>query len=155
MSHSIDSALQVAQEIVERQVRDAQGFPSVGDFLEIMRNFEGEEFDVPRAANSDSDGFLFEYGRASWFAEPTFVLSCTRQLELVDASGEHEAYSQVLFEYRYRLDAELENLQHSLWWFRDNGTLFTEWIEAVRRDQIWRILQNRNPTAFEVTQEWV
>lgn len=67
------------------------------------------EFEVPEGP--DADGYPFQYGKANWFAEPTFALGIVRQLEVIDLAGDHESYVQVKFELRYTLDDDLESIE--------------------------------------------
>ncbi|MFD9195640.1 hypothetical protein ACFWCA_46480 [Streptomyces phaeochromogenes] len=151
MRRSIDSALGVAQGIVD-QIGSIRGIPTAGEVMSAVHRFEQVEFDVPNSA--DSDGFLFQYGEVNWFPEPTFVVGFVRQMELVDAEGNHEGYSQVQLEYRYKVDADLRSLEESnSWWFRCGGISFEEWLESVRQDPIWRVIQEKIPLEFDVSQE--
>ncbi|WEH15703.1 hypothetical protein [Streptomyces sp. VNUA24] len=139
------------QDIVD-QVGSSREVPTIEEVVAAVLNFERIEFDVPSGA--DSDGFLFQYGEVNWFAEPTFTVGFVRQMEIVDAEGEHEGYSQVQLEYRYRADADLQSLQsHNSWWFREGGTSFDEWLESVKRDPVWGIVRDKAPSGFDVSQE--
>ncbi|MFD7334892.1 hypothetical protein ACFV98_02665 [Streptomyces violascens] len=151
MRRSVDSALGVVRGIVD-QVGSGQEVPDVEELVAVVRGFWRIAFDVPDGA--DSDGFLFQYGKVNWFPEPTFVLGFMRQLEIVDADGEHEAYSQVQLEYRYRVDSDLDSIQgHNSWWFPESQIPFDEWLESVKRDPIWRIVRGKVPATFDVSQE--
>ncbi|MCF1599423.1 hypothetical protein [Streptomyces muensis] len=128
--------------------------PEVTDLAEVVRRFEGVEFDVP--AEGDTDGFLFEYCCVNWLSEPTFVLGFTRQLGLVGDEGSVDAYVQIQFDYRYPCDSELSRLKSSnTWWFRADGTSFAEWLDAALRDPVWDAVRQRNPIAFDVTEDFV
>ena len=128
--------------------------PEVPDVAEAVRRFEGVEFDVP--AEGDTDGFLFQYGYANWFSEPTFVLGFTRQLALVGKEGPVDEYVQVDFEYRYRHDAELSRLESpDSWWFRGDGTSFADWLGAALRDPVWEVVREKRPIGFAVTEDFV
>ncbi|GAA4727019.1 hypothetical protein APR04_005252 [Promicromonospora umidemergens] len=151
MRQPIDSALSVAQGIVD-QLGSRRGFPTAEQVISVVHTFERIEFDVPSSA--DSDGFLFQYGEVNWFSEPVFAVGFVRQMELVDDEEDHEGYSQVQFEFRYRADADLRSLEsRSSWWFRDSGALFEEWIESVKRDPIWGVIREKIPLEFDVSQE--
>ncbi|QHA07887.1 hypothetical protein GQF42_35460 [Streptomyces broussonetiae] len=151
MRRSIDSALGVVEGIVDQAV-PGQDVPSVEELFTVIRDFERIEFDVPDRA--DSDGFLFQYGQVNWFPDPTFVVGFVRQLEIVDAGGEHEAYSQVQLEFRYRVDADLDPIQsHSSWWFAESQGPFDGWLEAVKQNPVWRAIRGKVPAAFDVSQE--
>ncbi|WP_159025289.1 hypothetical protein [Streptomyces pluripotens] len=151
MRRSINSALGVVQDILD-QARSGQVVPTVEELFTAIRDFELIEFDVPD--RTDSDGFLFQYGQVNWFPDPTFVVSFVRQLELVDADGEHEAYSQVQLEYRYRVDSDLDSIQsHSSWWFAEGQGPFGGWLESVKQDPVWRVVRGKVPMAFDVSQE--
>ena len=118
----------------------------------MIRNFERIRFDVP--ANTDSDGFLFQYGEVNWFAEPIFTVGLVRQMEVVDAEGEREGYSQVQLEYRYQVDADLRSLKsRTSWWFREGGMSFGEWMESVERDLVWGVVRGKVPVEFDISQE--
>jgi hypothetical protein len=121
---------------------------------QLARRFAAVEFDLPE--DQDADGFLFQYGRVNWFPEPTFVLNMVRQLEVVDTDGEHEFYSQVRFEYRYPLDAELEAAgSHSERFFPGDGPSFESWLDSVLRSPIGGLLGGRNPREFLVSEDQV
>jgi hypothetical protein len=153
MRRPIDSALQVLQGIVE-QVGSSQEILNFEGLLAAVRRFEKIEFDVQ--ADPESDGFLFQYGEVNWFAEPTFTVGFVRQMEIVDAEGDHEGFLQIQLEYRYRTDADLRSIQgRNSWWFRGEGTSFAEWLESVERDPIWGIVRDRVPVELDVSQELV
>ncbi|WP_432065285.1 hypothetical protein [Streptomyces sp. C10-9-1] len=121
--------------------------------MTAVRSFAQIDFDVP--TGPDSDGFLFQYGEVNWFSEPTFTVGFVRQMEFVDAEGEHEGYSQVQLEYRYPVDADLRSLEsHSSWWFREGGMPFEEWLESVERDPVWQVVREKNPVGFDISQEF-
>ncbi|BCJ59919.1 hypothetical protein [Micromonospora endophytica] len=151
MSRPIDSALGVVQGIAD-QARSSREVPTVEELIATVRGFERITFDVPEG--NDSDGFLFQYGEVNWFAEPAFTVGFVRQMEIVDADGEHEGYSQVQLEYRYRADPDLRSLRGlNSWWFRDGGTSFDEWIRSVEQDPIWGIIRGKFPVEFDISQE--
>ncbi|MFI9200680.1 hypothetical protein [Streptomyces sp. NPDC053048] len=127
-------------------------FPAIEQVLAAVRSFERIEFDVPDGM--ESDGFLFQYGEVNWFPDPTFTVGFVRQLELVDADGDHEGYSQVQIEYAYELDAELVSMGGGdSWCFRGDETPFDEWFEAVTRDPVWGAVRGKVPKGFHVSQE--
>jgi hypothetical protein len=141
----------VVQGIVD-QLGSSREVPTAEEVMATVRSFERIGFDVPTGA--DSDGFLFQYGEVNWFSEPTFTVGFVRQMELVDAEGEHEGYSQVQLEYRYRVDADLRSLEsRNSWWFRESGTPFDEWLESVKRDPVWSVVREKIPVEFDVSQE--
>ncbi|MFG2143673.1 hypothetical protein ACGFRG_05670 [Streptomyces sp. NPDC048696] len=149
MRRPIDSALGVMQGIVD-QVGSGHEVLAVEKAFAAVRNFERITFDVPD--RMDSDGFLFQYGKVNWFPDPTFVVGFVRQLEIVDADGEHEAYSQVQLEYRYRTDSDLDSIQScNSWWFTESQVPFDDWLESVKRDPIWRVVRAKVPTVFDVS----
>ncbi|MFF1269498.1 hypothetical protein ACFVZE_27065 [Streptomyces anulatus] len=151
MRRPIDSALSVAQGVVD-QLGSSREVPTAEGVVAAVNSFERINFDVPSGA--DSDGFLFQYGEVNWFPEPTFTVGFVRQMELVDAEGEHEGYSQVQLEYRYLVDPDLRSLKsHNSWWFRDSGTPFEEWLELVKRDPVWRVIREKTPMEFDISQE--
>lgn len=151
MRRPIGSALSVVQGIVD-QLASSREAPTVEEVVATVRSFEQIGFDVPTGA--DSDGFLFQYGEVNWFSEPTFTVGFVRQMELVDAEGDHEGYSQVQLEYRYRVDADLRSLEsHNSWWFRESGTPFDEWLESVKRDPVWGHVREKAAVEFDVSQE--
>jgi hypothetical protein len=139
-----------AVDIARSLVRDgAPVGPPVPALVELARRFAATEFDVP--GDQDADGYLFQYGKVGWLPEPTFVLSLTRQLEVVDGNGEHDFYCQVQFEYRYPLDGELENLgSHSEWWFPGGVASFDAWLATVSKSPVGDLLRMREPREFLV-----
>jgi hypothetical protein len=128
--------------------------PSPRDFLDAVRQFERIEFDVPMVG--DTDGFLFYWGPANWFPEPTFVLGVIRQLEIEDSEGEHEVFIQVAMEFRYRPDSDLESLgSASSWWFRSYGTDFLTWLDSVHNAPVWLVVAGKPLREFEVSADEV
>ncbi|WP_261570969.1 hypothetical protein [Frankia gtarii] len=125
----VAAALQAARRLLDGSfVRDLR----VVDLTDLIRRYSLIDFDVPDSP--DADGYLFQYGKAGWFSEPTFVLSMVRQLEVVDPLGRHESYIQIQFELRYRLDDGLAALgSYSEWWFPVDGKRFEAWLETVER----------------------
>ncbi|TMR22622.1 hypothetical protein ETD86_10825 [Nonomuraea turkmeniaca] len=120
----------------------------------LVRRYSAIEFDVPDVP--DVDGYLFQYGKVSWFSEPTFVLSLARQLEVVDSTGEHDYYIQVQFEFRYPLDDELEFAgSYSEWWFPEDKRSFDVWLGSIDRATIMNILAGKTPREFEIWQDQV
>ncbi|WP_210574238.1 hypothetical protein [Streptomyces sp. GESEQ-4] len=151
MKQPVDHAREVALRVLLSVTSAA--IPEVPDLAEAVRRFEQVEFEVP--AGDETDGFLFQYGHANWFPEPTFVLGITRQLG-VGEEGSVEEYVQVQFEYQYHYDAELDQLKSpDSWWFRDGVTSFAVWFDSVLRDPVWDVIRKRVPVAFEVTEEVV
>ncbi|HKT03688.1 MAG TPA: hypothetical protein VJT31_29525 [Rugosimonospora sp.] len=147
----VDEAADIARSLVNGAVPVG---PPVLALTELARTFAATGFDVPDG--QDADGFLFQYGKANWFPEPTFVLSMVRQLEVVGADREHQFYSQIQFEYRYALDAELEAVRsHSEWWFPGGGTSFAAWLDSVSRSSIGYLLGGRKPREFLVWEDQV
>ncbi len=127
---------------------------AVGAGTDAFQEFERIEFDVPLA--TDADGFLFQLGSVSWLSAPTFVLGVTRQLEVVDAKGEHESYVQIAMEFHCALDADLQTLGHrSRWWFRGAGSTFSEWLKVISRDPVWQVVAMKSARDFSVTLEEV
>ncbi|MEV7549763.1 hypothetical protein AB0N89_09090 [Amycolatopsis sp. NPDC089917] len=122
--------------------------------MAVLRGFEPVEFDG--TDGPDADGFLFEYCEVNWFSEPVFSVGFVRQLEIVDADGEHEQHSQVRFDFHYRVDAELRSVvNRAVWWFRGDGTPFEGWLESAAQDSIWAILRGKELVEFELSQEAV
>lgn len=153
MRRSIGSALDVVQGIVDELGLDQE--PPVAEQLAAtIQNFERIEFDVPNSA--DSDGFLFQFGKVNWFSEPIFTVGFVRQLDIVDSVGEHEGYSQVQIEYRYRADKDLESLRnYTSWWFRGSEVSFEEWLDSMRLNLVWTIVRGKTPVDFAISQELV
>ena len=121
------------------------------ELLSVLREFERVRFDVPEIP--DADGFLFQYGPSDG---STFVLSVVRQFEVVDADGEHDGYVQLRLEYGYPADAELVAAGRlGRWWFRGGTEPFDEWLAALRRDPVWRILEARIPLRVDLSQDAV
>ncbi|WP_329317065.1 MULTISPECIES: hypothetical protein [unclassified Streptomyces] len=147
----VDSAEGVARRLVE----EMGGFdPSLSGLTRLVRRFSAIEFEVPELP--DADGYLFQYGEVNWFPEPTFALGIVRQLEVVDAAGEHESYVQVQFELRYPLDGDLDSVgSHSEWWFPGGEVSFDSWLDAVDRAEISHRLAAKSPRDFAIWQEMV
>ncbi|MGW4942990.1 hypothetical protein ACWEOZ_15555 [Actinoplanes sp. NPDC004185] len=141
----VDEAVDIVRSLVDEEIPVG---PPVLALTGLARRFAATEFDVP--ADQDADGYLFQYGKAGWLPQPTFVISMVRQLEVVDADGEHESYSQVQFEYRFSLDRDLEAESHSEWWFPGGATPFDAWLESVSRSPIGDLLGSREPREFLV-----
>src|SRR5215831_15338988 len=108
---SVGAAGSVARGIAE----GAQGPGlSLAGLTGIVRRFSEVEFEVPELP--DADGYLFQYGRAGWLPEPTFVLGILRQFEVVDSAGEHESYVHVEFACMYPMDDDLDAAgSHAQW----------------------------------------
>ncbi|MFJ8041361.1 hypothetical protein ACIRBX_12730 [Kitasatospora sp. NPDC096147] len=147
----VDAAEGIARRLVEGM--DSLD-PSLPGLTQLVRRFSAVEFEVPELP--DADGYLFQYGKANWFPEPTFALGIVRQLEVVDASGEHESYVQVQFEFRYPMDGDLESVaSHSEWWFPDGEVPFEGWLNSVDRAPVMSLLAVKTPRDFEIWQEQV
>lgn len=146
----VEEAADIARALVGES--DSFNSPAASGFTDLVRRFSEIEFEVPDVP--DADGYLFQFGRASWFPEPTFVLSVVRQLEVVDSSGEHEAYIQVQFDFRYELDKELESAgSHSEWWFPGGEVSLDAWLDSVGLAPIMSLLARKTPRAFEIWQD--
>ncbi|MDX3453182.1 hypothetical protein PV396_14680 [Streptomyces sp. ME02-8801-2C] len=147
----VDSAEDVARRLVE----EMGGFdPSFSGLTRLVRRFSAIEFEVPEIP--DADGYLFQYGKVNWFLEPTFTLGIVRQLEVVDAAGEHESYVQVQFEFRYPLDGDLDSVDsYSEWWFPGGEVSFDSWLDSVDRTTISNLLAAKSPREFAIWQEMV
>ncbi|MFJ6842772.1 hypothetical protein ACIQRE_08885 [Streptomyces griseoluteus] len=145
----VDSAEGIARRLVE----EMGGFDrSLSGLTRVVREFSAVEFEVPDLP--DADGYLFQYGNVNWFPEPTFALSIVRQLEVVDAAGEHESYVQVQFELRYPSDDDLDSVgSHSEWWFPGDGVSFDSWLESVERADVWTRLAAKTPREGAIWQE--
>lgn len=144
-----------AEGIARRLVEKMDDFdPSLSGVARLVKRFSIIEFEVPELA--DADGYLFQYGKVNWFAEPTFALGIARQLEAVDAADEHESYIQVQFELRYPLDGDLDSVgSHSEWWFPNGKVSFDSWLDSVARDKISNCLAAKIPRDFAIWQEMV
>ncbi|RZU44144.1 hypothetical protein EV284_1603 [Streptomyces sp. BK022] len=147
----VESAEGVARQLVEGM----SGFDrSPSGLTRVVRKFSAIEFDVPDLP--DVDGYLFQYGNVNWFPEPTFALSIVRQLEVVDAAGEHESYIQVQFELRYPSDDDLDSVgSHSEWWFPGGEVSFDTWLNSVERAEVSTRLAGKTPREFAIWQEMV
>lgn len=149
--YQLDSALGIAKSLVGSHPDPSS---PVSVLAGLASRFADVEFDVPNLP--DSDGYLFQYGRASWFAEPTFVISLARQLEVAGPDGGHEAYLQVQFEFRYPLDGDLESAgNRSEWWFPGESMSFNEWLKSIEGFPISSILARKRYREFEVWQDQV
>lgn len=147
----VDSAEGIARRIAE-EMGDFD--LSLSGLTRLVRRFSAIEFEAPEIP--DADGYLFQYGKANWFPEPTFALGIVRQLEVVDAAGEHESYVQVQFEFRYPLDDDLDSLGScSKWWFPGGEISFDSWLDSVDRSAISSLLAVKRPRDFAIWQELV
>ena len=145
----VGAALDLARKLLD----ETPTFNSrISSLIGLVRRYSEIEFNVPELP--DADGYLFQYGKVSWFSEPTFVLSLVRQLEVVSSSGEHEYYLQVQFELRYILDDELESIgSHSEWWFPEDEMPFHVWLDSVEQASIMNILTHKKLREFEIWQD--
>ena len=151
MSRPIDSALSVVEGLITQRT-PGRRIPTFENLISVISDFRRIRFDI--STDSDSDGFLFQCGEVNWFSEPTFTVGFVRQMEVVDAEGGHEGYSQVQLEYRYRVDDELRSLEsRNSWWFPESGISFDEWIESVKQEPVWRVVRRKAPVGFDVSQE--
>lgn len=141
-------------EVIAQDLSSAVGQPVAIDdpkFGEIITRFQETVFKVPD--RDESDGFLFQYGPVNWFPEPTFTVGVVRQLEVEDEAGEHEAYVQVNFEFRYDLDDNLKSFgSASDWWFPGEGP-FEAWLRSVIPTSLAQGLHGRSPREFAIWQE--
>ncbi|ORT59512.1 hypothetical protein BKD26_11330 [Streptomyces sp. CB03238] len=81
-------------------------------------------------------------------------MSLVRQLEVADSSGEHVGYLQVMFELRYSLDEELENLGgHAEWWFPGGAYSLDAWLSILAELPIVDLLSRKAPREFLVWQD--
>ncbi|MER6590907.1 hypothetical protein ABT214_03400 [Micromonospora purpureochromogenes] len=148
--HQVERAADVAQALVG-ETRSFNS-PEASGFIDLVRRFSEVEFEVPDVP--DADGYLFQYGKVNWFFEPTFVLNVVRQLEVVDSSGEHEAYIHVQFEFRYQLDEELQSAgSYSEWWFPGSERSLNSWIDSISRAPIMGLLATKTLREFEIWQD--
>ncbi|MFC3488374.1 SMI1/KNR4 family protein [Amycolatopsis roodepoortensis] len=149
----IDSAITVAQDLLGVPGSRRKP-PAVDEVVSAIRGFEAVAFAVPDG--TDTDGFLFEYSEVNWLSEPMFAVRFVRQMQIVDAAGEHDEYSQVSFEFHCRVDVDLRSVgSRAVWWFRSDGTDFEEWLASVTRDPVWRVLRRKEIAEFVLTQESV
>ncbi|GAA4670852.1 hypothetical protein GCM10023347_25820 [Streptomyces chumphonensis] len=153
MKRPVDSAQSVLLSIVD-ELTSGSGVPNFQDAMDAIASFARVQFDVPN--ESDSDGFLFQYGEVNWYSEPVFAVGFVRQMEIVDAGGEHEGYSQVQLEYQYSVDASLSSLaSHSSWCFYEDEARFGEWLGLVKRDSVWNAIREKKLVNFCISQESV
>jgi hypothetical protein len=139
----IDAALDTAREVAAQTT--SGGSPSREDLLAIVRRFEGIRFDVPDSP--DADGFLFQWSTANWLPRPTFLIGVTRQLETPE-----EGYLQIAMDFHYDLDADLSAAgSKANWWFRGSGVEFPDWLESVRADPVWELLDGRPIREFAIS----
>jgi hypothetical protein len=144
----VEAAPAIVRELIA-PAAGGGGVPSRADLVAAVRRFAQVEFDVPDGPGAD--GFLFQYGPANWFPEPTFVLGVARQFEVLDDAGEHGCYYQLNLEYRYPADADLDSAgTRTEWWFRDEPTSFDDWLGSVERDQIWQVTSTKPVGEFAV-----
>ncbi|MDM8085788.1 hypothetical protein QUV83_13510 [Cellulomonas cellasea] len=142
-----------AEGIARRIVEEMGDFHTpLSGLTRLVKRFSAFEFDVPDLP--DADGYLFQYGKVNWLPEPTFVMGVVRQLEIVDAAGQHERYVQVNFELRYQMDANLDSVgNYSEWWFPGDVVSFDSWLGTVDRAQIASRLVGHSPRDFIVFQD--
>jgi hypothetical protein len=149
----VGTAVGVARELFASRARHDVP-PSQHEFIDAVRKFERIEFDVP--ADQDADGFLFYWGPVNWFPEPTFTLGVIRQLGIADSAGEHEAHIQVVMEYLYAIDPDLESLgSPSSWWFRWSDDVFSTWLDSVQSDPVWQAMADKPVRAFVISTDEV
>jgi hypothetical protein len=147
----VEAAAGIARRLAGEM--DSSGSSPSG-LARLVKRFSAIDFEVPELP--DADGYLFQYGKVNWFPEPTFALGIVRQLEVVDASGEHESYVQVKFEFRYPMDGDFESVaSYSEWWFPDGEVPFDSWLDSVDRAPIMSLLAAKTPRDFEIWQEQV
>lgn len=147
--HPIDSAESLLRGIIDTRLGVRENLP-IEELVGAIRDFWAIEFDVRQS--DDSDGFLFQYGRASWLELPTFVCGFTRQFEIFEGD-EHECYSQVSVEYQYPLGDDLRAVGgRETWWFYRSGVPFDEWLRDILLDSIWLELRGREIGGVTVSQ---
>lgn len=147
-------------EAAETVFRDLGGLPVSGpripepaQVLTAVERFATVEFDVSPEL-PDQDGFLFEYTTIA--GDTIFSLGITRQFEIVDADGDHERFVQLHCGYRLPVDPELTAEGHQAdWWFRGGPEPFEAWFARVADHPIWRHLQRKVRSGFEIRQETV
>jgi hypothetical protein len=149
--HQVEEAVAIARSLLDGPVRLDSPATTLVD---LARRFSVIEFDIPDVP--DADGYLFQYGKVSWFSEPTFVLSVVRQLEVMGSLGEHESYAQIQFEFRYPLDEDLASTgSYSSWWFPGGKTDLDAWLATVEQAPIMNIASRKAPREFEIWQDQV
>lgn len=147
----IDSGGRTLRDLVSMETI-GQDWPPPRGLAGIFSKFAQIQFDVPDAP--EVDGFLFEYGRFDFTSQPTFVVSLARQLEKFDESGEHDSYSQVSCEFAYEVDSQLESVgSKASWWFSGAGETLDSRLAMVAADEVWDLVQGKQPLSFEVRQE--
>jgi hypothetical protein len=147
----VGEAIEVARSLLTGGEAAAPPVPTLAG---LARRFSAVKFDVP--AGQDADGYLFQYGEADWLPEPGFVLSLARQLEVVDAHGEHESYLQVQFQYRYPMNADLEVAGSvSQWWFPEGDDRLDAWLTSLQSLPIGDLLRGLAPSEFVVWEDKV
>jgi hypothetical protein len=145
---SVEAAGRAAREIAEGAGLSLAGLTG------IVRRFSEVEFEVPELP--DADGDLFQYGRAGWLPEPTFVLGILRQFEVVGSAGEHESYVHVEFACAYPMDDDLDAVgSHAQWWFPGGEVSFGAWLDSVDRAPVMSLLAAKTPRGCEIRQEHV
>jgi shikimate dehydrogenase len=112
-------------------------------------------FDGDRAVGHNTDWSAF--ARSLEFGLP----SVNREtVVLLGAGGAGSAVAHALMTSGVRelavvdTDADLRSLgSHSSWWFHGNGRVFDEWLGLMQRDSIWKVIEEKSPIGFYVTQE--
>lgn len=145
--HQVEEAV-----VLARGIPGGKSAPPASALVDLVRRFADIPFDVPD--DPDADGFLFQYGEANWFPEPTFTLSVVRQLEVVNSANDHELYIQVTFELRYPMDDELASVGNSSsWCFPGGGDDFDDWLNSVEQDPAMRLAARKPPREFEIWED--
>jgi hypothetical protein len=151
--YPVESARSLLVELIRSRVGGGDRLP-IDELAEVIRDFQIFGFDVPNPP--DADGFLFQYGHASWLTIPTFVVGFTRQLEVVDSGGEHENYSQVAIEYQYPLGESIQAVSsREAWWFEGSDVPFREWLSECFADPIWELIRDVEIAGLSITQDVV
>lgn len=114
--------------------------------LEAWLAFERVIFRV--SEESESDGFLYQYGTYRFTGEPRFHLDLTRQFAL---PGEDE-YLQFHCDVQFAPRPELLALgAYNEWWFRDSGGDFAKWGSSLLARPEWSVLKERQPLTVELS----
>jgi hypothetical protein len=123
---------------------------TVDDVLPVFKDF------VRLPVDSASDGVLFEAGVFDFDGTDEFLLSFTRQLELVDAHGRHERFEQLQCTHQFEVDAGLRRLGDvEEWWFAGDARRLDAYFETIEQHSTFVALRGRRPLRFRVVQEAV
>lgn len=147
--------LNSASDVLNDLLDEAGAVSTSGSgILQVLRRYE--RVLVEGSEHAEGDGFLFQYGILPTIGQGGFIINFTRQLETVDAQGDHEEYTHVLCDREYPPDEDLVAVgKRALWWFRGTYVPFEEWLKEVEHDPVWAVLAERPTPTWQVSQSEV